>query len=51
MRANLTYWTSLLREAEQELDAAKTVAALKEAAKKLMEAKGELKRLNGDAHG
>jgi hypothetical protein len=39
MRANIRYWESLLREAECELEAATTRAAMDAAAKKLMEAK------------
>jgi hypothetical protein len=45
MKANIRYWTSVLRDAERELDAAMTVAALKVAASKLMTAKVKLKRL------
>jgi succinate dehydrogenase/fumarate reductase flavoprotein subunit len=39
------YWTEKLREAEQELDAATTLTAVKAAAKKLQRAKAELKEL------
>ena len=45
MEANLKVWTSVLREAERELDAATTREALSRAAKKLMDAKVQLKRL------
>jgi hypothetical protein len=37
------YWAERLREAEAELDAAKTLTAVNAAAKKLQRAKGELK--------
>jgi hypothetical protein len=39
------YWTKKLREAERELNAARTRTAVSAAAKKLMRAKAELKRL------
>jgi hypothetical protein len=42
---NLTYWTKKLREAEQELDAARTRTALGEAARRFQQARAELKRL------
>jgi hypothetical protein len=45
MKANLRYWTSVLREAERELDAAKTITAMRAAASKLMTAKVKVKRL------
>jgi hypothetical protein len=45
MRANVGYWESLLREAERELEAATTRAAMNAAGKKLMEAKAKLKQL------
>jgi hypothetical protein len=41
------YWTKMLKTAESELDAARTRTALSAAAKKLMRAKAELKRLEG----
>jgi hypothetical protein len=49
MRANVRYWESLLREAERELEAATTRAAMNAAGKKLMEAKAKLKRLQAKA--
>jgi hypothetical protein len=45
MKANLSYWTSILREAERELEAATTRAVVGAAAKKLMDAKAQVKRL------
>jgi hypothetical protein len=39
------FWQRALKEAERELDAAKTRTALEAAAKKLMRAKEALKRL------
>jgi hypothetical protein len=45
MRANIAYWRAILRE----LDAATTVAAMKVAASKLMDAKVKLKRLQAEA--
>jgi hypothetical protein len=39
MKANLRYWTSVLREAERELQAATTRAAMNAAGKKLMKPK------------
>jgi hypothetical protein len=45
MRANVRYWESLLREAERELEAATTRAAINAAGKKLMDAKAKLKQL------
>jgi hypothetical protein len=44
----LTYWTEKLRQAEQELDAARTRTALGEAARKFQQARAELKRLEMD---
>jgi hypothetical protein len=41
-----TYWTAQLREAEAELDAATRRADINAAAKKVMLAKAELKRLD-----
>jgi hypothetical protein len=45
---DLTYWTEKLRQAEQELDAARTRTAVGEAASKYQRAKAELKRLEGN---
>jgi hypothetical protein len=45
MTDNVKYWTSVLREAERELEAATTRAAMNAAGKKLMEAKAKVKRL------
>jgi hypothetical protein len=45
MKANLKYWTSILREAERELEAAATRAEMNAAAAKLMQAKAKLKKL------
>jgi hypothetical protein len=45
MKPNIAYWTSILREAERELEAATTRAAMNAAGKKLMEAKAQVKRL------
>jgi hypothetical protein len=42
---DLKFWKKALREAERELDAATTRTALDAAAKRLMRAKAELKRL------
>jgi hypothetical protein len=42
------YWTKQLREAEAELEAAKTLSAVNAAAKKLQRAKAELKALEGE---
>ena len=42
---DLKFWKKALREVERELDAATTRTALDAAAKKLMRAKTELKRL------
>jgi hypothetical protein len=42
------YWQKQLREAEAELDAARTRSALDAAAKKLQRAKAELKRLEAE---
>jgi hypothetical protein len=49
MKANLRYWTSILRKAERELEAATTHAAVNAAGKKLMGAKVQLKRLQAKA--
>jgi hypothetical protein len=43
------FWKKALREAQRELDAAITRTALDAAAKKLMRAKAELKRLQAEA--
>jgi hypothetical protein len=45
MDDDLTYWTEKLRQAEQELDAARTRTAVNEAAKKLQYAKAQLRAL------
>jgi hypothetical protein len=42
---DLTYWTEKLRQAEEELDAARTRTALDEAARRYQRAKRELKAL------
>jgi hypothetical protein len=42
------YWQKELREAEAELDAAKSLTAVKAAAKKLQRAKAELKALEDE---
>ena len=49
MRDHERYWTSILREAERELEAATTRTAMNAAGKKLMEAKAKLKRLQAKA--
>ena len=46
---DLKFWQKALCEAERELDAATTRTALDTAAKKLMRAKAELKRLHAEA--
>jgi hypothetical protein len=45
MDDDLTYWTEKLRQAERELDAVRTRAAVNEAAKKLQYAKARLRAL------
>jgi hypothetical protein len=45
MTDNVKYWTSVLREAERELEAATTRAAMNAAGRKLMDAKAQVKRL------
>jgi hypothetical protein len=40
---HLTYWTEKLRQAERELDAARTRTAVNDAAKRYQQAKAELK--------
>jgi hypothetical protein len=45
---DLTYWTRKLREAEQELDAARTRTAVNAAASKLQRAKSALKRMEAE---
>jgi hypothetical protein len=45
---DLTYWTRKLREAEQELDAARTRTAVNAAASKLQRAKSALKRMQAE---
>jgi hypothetical protein len=49
MKVNLTYWRSILREAELELEAAATREALNRAAAKLMDAKVQLARMKAPA--
>jgi hypothetical protein len=49
MKANLRYWTSILREAERELEAATTRAAMNVAGKRLMEPKVQIRRLQANA--
>jgi len=44
---NRAYWPKQLREAEAELEAAKTPTAVNAAAKKLQRAKAELEALEG----
>jgi hypothetical protein len=46
---DLTYWTAKLRQAEQELDAARTRTAVGEAASRYQRAKAEVKRLEAEA--
>ena len=45
---DLTYWTEKLRQAEQELDAARTRTQLGEAARKYERAKAEARRLEAE---
>ena len=45
---DLTYWTKKLRQAKQELDAARTRTDVDEAAARYQRAKAELKRLEAD---
>jgi hypothetical protein len=45
---DVTYWTEKLRQAEQELDAARTRSAVDEAAARYQRAKADLKRLEAD---
>jgi hypothetical protein len=45
---DLKFWKKALREAERDLDAATRRTALAAAAKKLMRAKAELKRLQAE---
>jgi hypothetical protein len=47
--SEVEYWRTKLREAEAELDAAKTLTAVKAAASKLQRVKAELKALEGKA--
>jgi hypothetical protein len=49
MKPNLRYWISALREAERELKAATTRAALNTAGRELMQAKAGLKQLPSDS--
>jgi hypothetical protein len=46
---DLTYWTEKLRQAKQELDAARTRTALDEAARRFQRAKAELRALEQSA--
>jgi hypothetical protein len=46
---DLTYWTEKLRQAEQELDAARTRTALDGAASRYQRAKAELRALEKSA--
>lgn len=45
LKTDIRHWQSVLREAERELEAATGRTALSAAAKKLMRARAELKRL------
>jgi hypothetical protein len=49
MKLNLRYWQSVLQETERELEAATGRTTLNSAAKKLMQARAELKRLEIEA--
>jgi len=49
MKTNIRYWQSVLREAERELEAATGRTHLNTAAKKLIPANTELKRLQVEA--
>lgn len=49
--SDLEYWTKALKDAEREFDAARTRSALSAAAKKLMRAKTQVKRLEAKAAG
>jgi hypothetical protein len=46
---DLTYWAEKLRQAEQELDAARTRTAVDEAASRYQRAKAELRALQQSA--
>jgi hypothetical protein len=46
--ADLEYWTNALRNAERKFDAATTCTALNAAARRVMLAKAELKRLHAE---
>jgi hypothetical protein len=48
MNVNLKHWTSILHEAERELEAATTRAAVNSAAATLMQAKAKPRRLQGN---
>jgi hypothetical protein len=45
---NRAYWTKQLEEAKRELDAARTRTTLNAAARKLQQARAELKRLDAE---
>jgi hypothetical protein len=45
---DLAYWITKLRDAEAELESARTRTAINAAAKRVMRAKAELKRLEAD---
>jgi hypothetical protein len=45
---DVSYWTEKLRQAEQDLDAARTRTAVGEAAARYQRAKAELKRLEAE---
>jgi hypothetical protein len=45
MSANITYWQSVLREAERDLDAATLKSAVNAAGRKLVRARRELRAL------
>jgi hypothetical protein len=45
MNANVTYWQSVLREAERDLDAATVKSTVNAAGRKLMRARRELRAL------
>jgi hypothetical protein len=49
MVRDYSYWQTAVREAEAELDAARTRSEIAAAARKLERAKAELKRLEGQA--
>jgi hypothetical protein len=51
MKVNLTYWRSILREAELELEAAATREALNRAAARLMGREGAAEAVGGSGRG